>query len=358
MRYYLKYKDNNVLVFDIQTKNLRVLDYSYLPFSLQGKSETYDMIRSFCSDRLLMMNREYCKEILIACGIDDQSDINICIISRALSFRDNYWICAEGSNEEWGTVNLYDNKFSVFISRVALTGDMNGITSKEVIGDNLYTGELTNKGTRAKCFIRHNSNIFLVKSETLSEISSEVVSYYIAFGLSLPCSQYNYIKYMGKDCSICQIFTSEYIEMIPCRDIMECYDTCVCQDVYNFFIQVDAINFIKMQVFDYLTLNSDRNRDNYGVLRRNEKMVSLYPIFDHDSCFKGKSTNGIYFPSGKTFQKTLELLKTKYSQQYGMLGEQIVYLRKYLLSGNFKEIFLRYKSVDEYNGMIERALQL
>lgn len=168
MLHYLKYKDINVLVFDVQAKKLKRLNHDYLPFSLQGKTEFYDLIRSFCSGRLLMMNREYCKE------------------------------------------NLYYNKFSASISKVALTGDMTNITEKESIGDKLYTGELTNKGTRAKCYVRNKNNLFLVKNETLSEISAEILGYHIAVGLNLPCSQYNYIKYLGKDCSVCQIFTSDF----------------------------------------------------------------------------------------------------------------------------------------------------
>lgn len=358
MLHYLKYKDINVLVFDVQAKKLKILNHDYLPFSLQGKTESYDLIRSFCSGRLLMMNREYCKEILTACGIDDQTDVNICIVSRALSFRDNYWICSEDSNQTWDTINLYYNKFSASISKVALTGDMTNITEKESIGDKLYTGELTNKGTKAKCYVRNKNNLFLVKNETLSEISAEILGYHIAVGLNLPCSQYNYIKYLGKDCSVCQIFTSEVNEMIPCRDVMEHFSTSVCQDVYSSFMEIDALNFIKMQIFDYLTLNADRNRDNYGLLKQNGEIISLYPIFDHDSCFKGKSTNGIYFPSGKTFNKTLELLQTTYTQQYSILELQIIYLKQYLASDDFRAIFLKYKNVDEYKGMIQRASKL
>lgn len=130
------------------------------------------------------------------------------------------------------------------------------------------------------------------------------------------------------------------------------------QEVYNAFMQVDPLNFIKMQIFDYLTLDIDRNRDNYGLLRQNGNIVSLYPIFDHDSCFKGKSTNGNYFPAGKTFNKTLEMLQTTYKQQYSLLEQQIIYLKQYLVSDNFKTIFLRYKSADEYKGMIQRASKL
>lgn len=42
-----------------------------LPISLRNKPWGYMLIQKFCSDRVLMLNRAYCKEILIACNIED-----------------------------------------------------------------------------------------------------------------------------------------------------------------------------------------------------------------------------------------------------------------------------------------------
>ncbi len=108
--YFLKYKDEIVLQFDTKRKTVQVFNCELIPLSIKNRRD-YGMIVSFCSDRMLMTNREYCKEILVSCGIDDQSDINICILSRALSFRDNYWICSKYSEEtgkglEWDAQNL------------------------------------------------------------------------------------------------------------------------------------------------------------------------------------------------------------------------------------------------------------
>ncbi len=359
--FYSKYKDSIVLVFNIETKSLKVINPRMLPLSIANREHTYDMIRVFCSSRLLMMNREYCKEILTACGICDQSDVNICIMSRALSFRDNYWICAADSNETWKTINLYNNEFSIPVGKVALTGDMDNITVENIIDDQLYTGELTNKGTRAKCYMREDGNIYLLKSESYKEIASEVISPYIAYALGLDCAIYKYIKRFGQDCSVCQITTSETREMIPCRDVMEYYGESKMNSesmTYNAFIGVDAINFIKMQLFDYITLNIDRNRDNYGLLSQNGKFVSLYPVFDHDFCFKGKSVEGFYFPSGLTFKKTLSMIKLKYSQQYQFVYSRLLQAKSFLESQNFKGVFLKYKTQKEYDGMMGRVNDL
>lgn len=359
--YFLKHRDVEVIKFNIETKRMQILNSDFLPLSIRNMEESYDMVTSFCADRMLMANREYCKEILTACGIDDQSAVSICIISRALSFRDNYWICAADSNETWSGVNLYQNDFSFDISKVALTGDIHNITIDKSIGDHIYTGELTNKGTRAKCYLRDKSGLHLLKNETMAEITSEVVSHYIANGFGLECTFYEYRKVFGKDCSYCKIYTSEQNEMIPFRDIMSYYGehrTAPDNKSYLALLRLDPYRFIKMQLFDYITLNIDRNRDNYGVLCQNQKLLSLYPIFDHDSCFKGKSVNAVYFPSGLTFRRTLEMLKEKHHSLYQALYPQLQELNQYLATEGFQSIFFQYKSAIEYDGMMERANDL
>ena len=357
--YSLKYKNDTVLRFNIHNKSVTLVNSSLLPISLQNKPCNFSLIHRFCSDRMLMLNREYCKEILTACGIDDQNDINICIICKGLSFRDNYWITKSRSSETWEEVNLYNNEFSLNIAKVALTGNTYSNSINNIIGDRIFTGELTNKGTRAKCFYRENNNLFLCKHETRAEIMSEIVTFYIAQALGVPCSEYRIDTLFGKECSVCQIFTSETYELIPCRDVMSHFNSTRLSyedEVYTAFMSIDPINFIKMQILDYVTLNTDRNRDNYALLRVNGKLVGIYPLFDHDSCFKGKGTNGLYFPTGVTFAKTLDILKSL--PYYNMLYDSILNFKDTINSPRFKELFLNYKSFDEYISMLNRVNKL
>ena len=358
--YCLKYKDEVVFKFNMYNKTLNMVNENLLPLSLHNKPISYDLIKKFCADRILMLNREYCKEILTACGIDDQNDVTICVMCKGLSFRDNYWISRTKSTEAWKDVNLYQNEFSLVISKVALTGNMSEVTIDNMIGDKIFTGELTNKGTRAKCYIRNNGNLLLFKNETRSEILSEIITYNIAAALNIPCSQYIMKTLFEKECSVCQIFTSEQYELIPCRDIMSMYNSAMAydSDYYRAFMSADPANFIKMQILDYVTLNTDRNRDNFGLLRNNGNIVSLYPLFDHDSCFKGKNTNGIYFPTGLTFAKTLEMIKTQYCDFYRALEFNILNLKNISKTEEFKAKFVKYKSLDEYNSMIKRIERL
>lgn len=353
MNYILKYKDADVLYFNTKSGTLSIVNKSLLPMSIAGMKESYDMIRKFCSDRILMMNREYCKEILNSCNIDDQSDISICITGKALSFRDNYWICSQGSYDTWESVNLYKNNFSTEIEYISLTGDL----SKYVISDDLSTGELTNKGTKAKCFHRENGMLFLIKHESLTEIKAEILTYYLADALGLRCSQYSYNRFNNLDCSVCRIFTSEEYELIPCRDIMSYYgETSLSfnSKTFNTFMSVGNYDFLKMLLLDYIVLNTDRNRDNYGILKHSWALTGLYPIFDHDSCFKGKLESAIYFPTGVSFSKSLSYIKENYKQYLYYIRPNLNNLKSSLLSDNFKDLFKLYSDMDTYNSVLRR----
>lgn len=351
--YYLKYKDEKVLEFNIGNQSLKVLNQSYLPFIIHNMKPTFDMIRVFCSNRILMLNRDYCKEILDACGIDDQTDIAICIMSKALSFRDNYWITPRTSAQTWADVNLYQNKFSSKISKVALTGDMSDVGIQTVLSDKVFTGELTTKGTKAKCYLRCGNELLLLKKEKLQEIQNEILSYYIADLMNLSSSRYILRKILGVECSVCRIFTSEVNELLPCRDIMSAFNeqqVTVDSSTYAYFMKADAINFIKMQLFDYITLNTDRNRDNYGLLMHKRNIHSLYPIFDHDSCFKGKGNNAVYFVTSVTFKETLDYIKTTHSNILNIVRKDIENLKEKL---NMK-FCLEYISYEQYKLMLKQ----
>lgn len=326
--YLLMYGNKPILSFFKDEQKGVFLDKNNLPFAIRNEKNAYEAITTFCSTRILMMNREYCKEILTSCGIEDQSPINICIIGRGLSFRDNYWIKKEDSDETWNKVNLYENPFSKEIAYTALTGESTSI----MIGDNLYTGELTNKGTRTKCLFRESGNIFLAKAETEKEISAEVLSGQLNKILGIRAATYIKTDIYGKHCSVCRIATSLHREMIPCRDILQ-YHNCIMNidsAYYEFFMLTDPVNFIKMQIFDYLTLNTDRNRDNFALEKIDGRVTGLYPLYDHDSCFKGISEKAVYFVTGLSFENSLFQIRKKYTSQYNKTVE--------LLTPGFKKM--------------------
>lgn len=358
MEYYLKYKDHNVLQFNPDLQTLSILEPKLLPIAIQGKPESFDLIRSFCSGRVLMRNRKYTSELLKFCNLEDQNDIEICLHSRALSLRDNYWISPIDSSDCWDSVNLYENNFSASVIQVALTGELVVPVS---IDEAKMTGELTDKGTKAKSFIRDNGNIYLVKQETLTEIYAEILSTHIATAFHIPCSVYQKVQYKDYFFSACPIYTSAEQELIPCRDVMDYFgehNFSTHSHTYQLFLTIDPLNFLKMQIFDYVTLNTDRNRDNYGFLCENHMLTSLYPLYDHDSCLKGRSVKGIYFPTNLSFADTLDMIKKDHTSYYHILRQDIAQLRSYAYSDTCRKLFTDLDFMQHYDGFLERLSNL
>ncbi len=347
--FILKYKDENVLRFNPSTQMLRVINKELLPVSIKGLKENYDMIRHFCNNRILMLNREHCKELLLACNIEDQTAVNICIVTNGLSFFDNYWITLSSHNNSWKEINLFDNKYSIDISKVGLTGHL------DTINDNIYTGELSVKGVRAKGIFRENNGLVLYKAETIKEINAEIVSYYIATALGIQAAKYTFVKKVGLNCSCCNVMTNTDIELISCRDIMSYFgETTLGFDsrTFKYFMQIDSMNFVLMLLFDYITLNTDRNRDNFGLLKQNGQVIGLYPLFDHDSCFKAEKTNATSFVMGTTFSQGLTKLIPFINE--GILNA-VISAKNYYLNPKFKEYFCSLFNKDTYDKMIVRV---
>ena len=353
-KYSLMYRDFVVADIDISEQTVEIRHPSMLPYSVpEGRGFSWGDFRTFCSSRMLMADRKYCKEILDACEIEDQSDVSICIISKGLSFRDNYWIRDVRSDLHWQDVNLYENAFSEDIAYTALTGEIKTIH----IGDKIYTGELTNRGTKAKCFIREDDRIYLAKSETLGEIASEVVSHDICRALGLPGTEYIYAVVHGRECSVCEIKTSPSVEMIPCRDILHRLSSEYKAGTayYDFMMGLDAAGFVKMQIFDYLTLNTDRNRDNFGIRRENGAMKGLYPVFDHDSCFKGRSVDAHYFVTGFSFADSVEYLCDRQTDHMKSMETDIADVLRVFSDDSEKEMFVGLKGQEVYDGLMGRT---
>ena len=69
--YLLKYKDIPVLKFSTQYKKVEIINKQYLPINFINKQPiTIESIEIFCSNRMLMTNREYFKEIVSSAGLN------------------------------------------------------------------------------------------------------------------------------------------------------------------------------------------------------------------------------------------------------------------------------------------------
>ena len=349
----IMHKNVPAMVFDTDTHSGEIMNRRIMPVGIRREEDSWDAVRSFCASRTLMAGRMYAKEIRTSCGIDDQSDMNICITSKALSLRDSFWIKKEGSTECWESVNLYHNMFSEEIAMTGITGEASSVH----IGDGHYTGELTNRGMSAKAYIRDGEGIFLAKAETEEEIACEVISCQLAEAIGLKSAEYVRKEVFGVPCSVCRIETSPDREMVHAREILSfCGSQMnIDSDYYRQFIEICGEQFLRMQVFDYITLNTDRNRDNFAIEYRNGAPAGLYPIYDHDSCYKGKSEKAAYFVTGKTFARSIELIFARYPEEMEKISGDVRAALPLLKSRQTEDTFVKLGLGKNYMGTLKRA---
>ena len=351
-KFYLMWKDIPVIYFNTAESEASILNSTHKPFSICGSGNIYSSLHKYLSDRIILFNRIYCKEILDVCGLDAQDPLSICLVSRALSFTDFYWIKGKDETISFSDVNLRHNVFNNVIEYTALTGRVKQI----VVSDKLFTGQLTTKGTRPKCFSREENRIYMYKAETSTEIDSEILSYLIARLLNIRASQYQYARKYDRECSKCEISNPE-VELVSAREILSHFGETsfgLESNTMKCFLQFEET--FKMFIFDYLTLNTDRNRDNFGLASKDSRVIGLYPLFDHDSCFKGLSENAIYFPINKPLSKIPDIL-VRYNKM-DIVRDSVLNAAPSFKSDKFREIFLRFQSALNYDNMMERMDKL
>lgn len=278
MEYFsLMNKDNKILDFSVEIDEYgdtffeEEEPYEILPYGYQD-------IQSFLRGRKAPSHRKHIASLMANAGI--RTDVDYILFTKALSLNDTVWVKQQGSHNTWNDVSLYRNSFNEVIARTAFDGVRPGKSFSQT------SPEYSTEGLYAKCWIRTNNDIYLVKkpsktygTEIFSEVmASELAEYFCPF--SVP---YRLTKYHGKHVSICPIFTSEEIGFIPAyKFIPSNINISKLLDIYNRYGAEEE--FRRMLVFDALILNEDRHSGNYGFLFENDtgRILGMNPVFDHN----------------------------------------------------------------------------
>ena len=111
--------------------------------------------RKFITHRAAPRGREHIKELLVRSGCDNIK--GFLDVTHALALTDTFWVKQADSNLSWEKVSLFCNPFNEVVAHTAFDGGM--------YGDNLSTPspEYSTDGTFAKCWIRENDQIKLLK---------------------------------------------------------------------------------------------------------------------------------------------------------------------------------------------------
>ena len=150
--YSLMNKNEIVATFTLEIKSglVRITNVHALrlPFWIKD-------VGNFITHRAAPRGREHIKELLVRSGCDNIK--GFLDVTHALALTDTFWVKQADSNLSWEKVSLFCNPFNEVVAHTAFDGGM--------YGDNLSTPspEYSTDGTFAKCWIRENDQIKLLK---------------------------------------------------------------------------------------------------------------------------------------------------------------------------------------------------
>lgn len=277
-RFFLMNKDNPILKFDMDHISEMQHDIS----NIQPISDVLPLqlnlsyLKSWIETRKAPKHRAHIKELLEKYNCDSLE--GFIKVTHALSLNDTFWIKGENEELKWSEVSLYQNDFDEVIAKIAFEG---GHPSNK---RNSPSPEFSTDGAYAKCWIRENEKISLIKAGSKDGV--EPYSEYYASQLSkLLCKDavsYDIVVYHNKITGKCSIFTSESEGFLPVwkfadgrnhNDMMRFYSSIGCEQQYR-----------EMLILDALILNIDRHGGNHGVMIKNDtqEVLKMAPVFDHN----------------------------------------------------------------------------
>ena len=243
-----------------------------------------DGLSRWIKHRTIPKNRAYVNNFLSKCGLHINRPMSIIKVSKGLSLNDCYWVVEENFEGSFEKYNLYDNRFSQILARIAFTGYGSSIRTSLA-----SCPEFTTNGMLPKCWRRIDGKIKLYKGGTSGasnmgfEPYSEYYSAQVAHVLGVEAIEYGLSKWKGELCSTCELFTSKERSFVPVGRIITSGGMKAVRAYYESLGEeyVNALN--DMIVFDAVICNTDRHFGNFGFMVDNKtnRIVAPAPLFDH-----------------------------------------------------------------------------
>ena len=241
-------------------------------------------LESWVRRRSIPKNRAFVDSFLAKCGLSANRPLGIISVSKGLSLNDCYWVVEEGFDGTFENYNLYDNRFSAVLGRIAFTGYGSSVRASFA-----SSPEFTTNGMLPKCWRRINGSIVLYKggtsgaSNTGFEPYSEFYAHQVAEALGIQSVSYGLSKWKGAICSTCALFTTKEVSYVPAGKIVPegGFDAVVA--FYRSLGGAFEKSLADMLVLDAVIKNTDRHYGNFGFLldSRTNTIIAPAPLFDH-----------------------------------------------------------------------------
>ena len=291
---YIMLKD--VPVLEIEDYRCKILNYELLPISLRYPDVNYDdVMHGWTEKRTMNIGRTNAKKLLVGFRISQSNPYMIARLFHFASLSDCYWMKDAEETFTWEQVSLFENPWEKAVTSTALLGTNQTF---HTLVQKIHTPEFTAQGMAAKAWIREADGLYLYKvgkkelpaSGILDSLHIPHVSYIEAENSSLEkIADRNHIDKIyksGEKIVKCRIISSEETALVPWEDF-QVYCSYHDKNEYDMVKEMDAANYYKMQIADYILGNEDRHGANFGFYmdNRSGKLQGLYPLMDHDHAF-------------------------------------------------------------------------
>ena len=329
-------------------------DMSELPFSMQLHGYNAQSLATWVKLRIISTGRHHMEAVLGAIKLKNKFDI--LVYCHGLSLNDTYWIKEKNDSIIFENINLYDNPFDNTLGWIAFTGVSSNISR------NLSTPELTTNGMLPKYWQRcSDGNIILVKSGCKTEYGysgepySEVIASIISKKIDINVIEYEIGKRNNKTVSISKLFTNKQYGLVTIYEYMSfiygnsdelLFKNCI-SSIYDVLGTLEP--FYDMCFFDWLIMNDDRHKNNWGFLVNNKtrKIENFAPIWDNGMSLFW-SAREIDFPNAYEYASYFSsfdipydfILECEYRQKFVNLCHQLLsYLNSTEATTDFSNIF-------------------
>ena len=279
--FVLMNKDIPILGFEIRYDRFGTFKLIENQYYSNIRPHGFLNITQWLQGRQAPKHREHIVDLLKRCGCYDlEAYIRI---THALTLNDTFWIKEDESKLKWNDVSLYSNNFNEVIAKIAFEGGMYGEEFSST------SPEFGTDGTFAKCWIRENDKIYLMKAGSTGarnsglEPFSEMYSSQIASKICRNTVKYSVEKYRGKIASRCELFTSESEGFVTASKFMPKYFN--TEELMNLYSEYGCEDdFRRMLVLDVIIVNVDRHMGNHGFIIDNDTLEirRMAPIFDNN----------------------------------------------------------------------------
>lgn len=280
-KYYLMSRDIVIAELCLQGKVLHTVKQYRKPIIIGDFDE-------WLNSRFSPVTRKNTLKILKAMQIHTRTEM--LDVTKALSMTDAFWIKGENDRLTWKDLDPHINRMSRIAANIALGLGYNGSLYKSPVS------ELCLGGSYDKCWIRKNGEIYLLKLSTPkwndatgNESYSEVLCAQLAKFLGIK----KYVSYTCKkrsinktDCVIqseCKCYTTENESFMPI--VFTRYKNCSLKDLNSLYEKLgDGRDFRLMLLMDALDGNTDRHKENYGLIydNRNFNILGMAPVYDNN----------------------------------------------------------------------------